>query len=220
MNTVTDVLEAARLRIAEDVEPNRFLDVLEQGRMPKERLKRLAGELYHLVRSDHRSFALLASRFPDAPAGDLFLAMAQGEAQALELLGGFATAVGLTTEDLRTYEPQPLAQAYPAYLARAALSGTASDTALALLANVAQSTGTYTRVADALVARHGIEERALEHFRYFADTPQALLDQATATLADGLAGGDDPVAAVRCAWTVHALEAAFWNCLAHGLDTG
>jgi hypothetical protein len=113
-----------------------------------------------------------------------------------------------------------LAQAYPAYLARSALYGTASDTALALLANVEESTETYVRVADALVARYGIEERALEHFRYFADTPQALLDQATATLADGLAGGDDPVAAVRCARTVHALETAFWNCLARGLGTG
>jgi thiaminase len=220
VNTVTDVLEAARLRIAEDAEPNRFLEVLEQGRMPGERLKWLAGELYHLVSSDRRSFALLASRFPGAPAGDLFLAMAQGEAQALDLLGGFATALGLTTQELRAYEPQPLAQAYPAYLARAALFGTASDTALALLANVAESTGTYARVADALVARYGFEERALEHFRYFADTPQALLDQATATLADGLAGGDDPVAAVRCAWTVHGLEAAFWSCLARGLGTG
>ncbi|MEU7051825.1 hypothetical protein J3S85_29550 [Streptomyces lavenduligriseus] len=220
MNTVTDVLEAARLRIAEDAEPNRFLEVLEQGRMPGERLKWLAGELYHLVSSDRRSFALLASRFPGAPAGDLFLAMAQGEAQALDLLGGFASALGLTVQELRAYEPQPLAQAYPAYLARAALFGTASDTALALLANVAESTETYARVADTLVARYGFEERALEHFRYFADTPQALLDQATATLADGLAGGDDPVAAVRCAWTVHGLEAAFWSCLARGLGTG
>ncbi|GAA2229331.1 hypothetical protein [Streptomyces nogalater] len=220
MNTVTDVLEAARLRIAGHAEPNRFLEVLEQGGMPEERLKWLAGELYHLVGSDRRSFALLASRFPVAPAGDLFLAMAQGEAQALALLGDFAAALGLTTEDLRAYEPRPLTQAYPAYLARAALFGTASDTALALLANVTDSGLTYVRVADALVARYGIEERALGHFRYFADTPQALLDQATATLADGLAGGDDPVAAVRCAGTVHALEGAFWNCLARGLGTG
>ncbi|MEU3522714.1 hypothetical protein AB0E62_02350 [Streptomyces sp. NPDC038707] len=219
MNTVTDVLEAARLRIAEDTEPNRFLEALEQGRVPEERLTWLAGELYHLVSSDRRSFALLAARFPEAPAGDLFLAMARGEDQALELLGGFATALGRTPKDLRAHEPRPLAQAYPAYLARAALFGTASDTALALLANVAESTLTYVRVADALVARYGIEEGALEHFRFFADTPQALLDQATATLADGLAGGDDPVAAVRCAAAVHALEAAFWNCLARGLGT-
>lgn len=220
MNSVTDVLAAARREIAEDAEPNRFLEVLEQGRMPGERLRWLAGELYHLVSSDRRSFALIASRFPAAPAGDLYLAMAEGEGQALALLGDFATALGMGHEELRAYAPRPLAQAYPAYLVRSALFGTASDLALALLANVRESTATYVRVADALVARYGIEERALEHFRYFADTPRELLEQATATLAEGLAGGDDPVAAVRCARTVHALETVFWNCLAHGLGTG
>ncbi|MEU6669211.1 hypothetical protein [Streptomyces sp. NPDC046727] len=220
MSTVTEVLEAARLRISEDAEPNRFLDLLERGRMPEERLTWLAGELYHLVSSDRRSFALLASRFPSPPAGDLYLAMAEGEGEALGLLGDFAAALGLTERDLQAYEPRPLAQAYPAYLVRSALFGTGSDIALALLANVRQSAGTYTRVADALLGRYGFEEKALGHFRYFADTPQPLLDEATATLAAGLAGGDDPAAAVRCARTVHALENAFWSCLAHGVDTG
>ncbi|MFI6932798.1 transcriptional regulator [Streptomyces sp. NPDC050287] len=218
MNSVTDVLDAAQGHIAKDAEPNRFLDVLEQGRMPRERLRWLAGELHHLVGSDRRSFALLASRFPDPPAGSLYLAMAEGEGEALGLLGDFAAALGMAEPDLRAYEPRPLAQAYPAYLVRSALYGSVSDVALALLANVQESGDTYARVADALVAHYGFEERAVGHFRYFADTPQPLLDQATAALADGLSRGDDPGAAVRCARTVHGLENAFWNCLARGLD--
>ncbi|MER6015692.1 hypothetical protein [Streptomyces bluensis] len=220
MNSVTDVVATARQQIAGQAGRNRFLDVLEHGRVPKERLGWLAGELHHLVGSDRRSFALLASRFPSAPAGDLYLAMAEGEGQALKLLLEFAAALNLEERDLRAYEPQPLAQAYPAYLTQSALYGASSDVALALLANAGESGATYTRVAEALASRYGFEERALGHFRFFADTPQTLLDQATATLEKGLAGGDDPAAAVRCARMVHAFETAFWNCLARDLDDG
>ncbi|MFE9613877.1 hypothetical protein [Streptomyces sp. NPDC006012] len=220
MNTVTDVLAAARQRISEEAEPNRFLDVLERGRVPGERLRQLAGELYHLVGSDRRSFALLATRFPSAPAGELYGAMAQGEVEALGLLLDFAAVLGLREGELRAYQPQAAAQAYPRHLARSAQHGSCSDVALALLANVAESGGTYTRVADALVSRYGFEERALGHFRFFAETPQSLLDQAAATLDHGLAGGDDPGAALHCALSVHSLETAFWNCLARDLDPG
>ncbi|MFB7500829.1 hypothetical protein ACFC09_40215 [Streptomyces sp. NPDC056161] len=220
MNTVPDVVAAARERISEEARPNRFLDVLERGRVPGERLRQLAGELYHLVGSDRRSFALLATRFPSAPAGELYRAMAQGEIEALGLLLDFATALGLREGELRAYEPQSAAQAYPRHLARSAQLGGCGEVALALLANAAESGETYTRVADALASRYGFEERALGHFRFFAETPQPLLDQAAATLEHGLAGGDDPGAALRCAVTVHSLEAGFWNCLARDLDPG
>ncbi len=218
MNAVTDVLNSVRLRIDKDTAPNRYLEALEEGRLPRKRLHWLAGELFHLVGSDRRSFALLASRFPAPPTGDLYLAMAQGEGEALALLGDFAAAIGMTEPDLRAYEPQPLTQAYPAYLVRSALYGASCDIALALLANVKKSAETYSRVADALVSRYDFEERALSHFRYFADTPPSLLEQATAALSAGLAAGDDPRTAIRCAQTVHALENAFWNCLADGLE--
>lgn len=219
MNNATDVLAAAQQHISKEVQPNRFLALLERGLVPRERLSWLAGELYHLVGSDRRSFALVASRFPGPPA-DLFLAMAEGEGEALKLLMDFAAAIGMEEQELRAYEPQPLAQAYPAFLTQSALFGSASDIALALLANVRESGETYTRVADALVSRYGIDEPGLGHFRFFADTPQSLLDQALATLEGGLADGDDPVAAVRCARIVHGLENAFWGCLARDLDTG
>lgn len=218
MNTTADVLASARQQAAQQRKLNRFVDLLEDGLVPKERLGWLAGELHRLVASDRRSFALLASRFPAAPAGDLYLTMAQGEGQALELLGDFAAAVGMDVADLDSYEPRPLAQAYPALLTQCALFGASSDVALALLVNAQESGETYTRVADALATRYGFPEAELGHFRFFADTPQSLLDQAAAVLEQGLAGGDDPVAAVRCARLVHALEGEFWNCLAESLE--
>ncbi|MFJ2651609.1 hypothetical protein ACIO1C_33405 [Streptomyces sp. NPDC087420] len=218
MHPIADVITSAQQQIARQAQPNRFVGLLEHGQVPRERLGRLAGELYQLVSSDRRSMALLASRFPSPPAGDLFLTMAEGEGLALGLLMDFAAALGTDEEQLRGYEPRPPAQAYPAYLAQSARYGASSDIALALLANVRESGETYTRVADALVAQYGFQESAVAHFRFFADTPRSLLDQAEATLESGVAGGDDPAAAIRCARTVHSLEGEFWNCLARDLD--
>ena len=216
-HSATEVVQTARRQIARQAAGNRFLDLLEDGAVPRPRLADLVGELYLLVGSDRRSFALLASRFPTSPAGDLFLAMAVGEGEALRLLLDFAAALDLDEDDLRRHEPTPLAQAYPAYLAQTALFGTRSNVALALLANVEESSQNYTRAADALREHYGFPEQVLGHFRYFADTPPELLDQAAITLEDGLAAGDDPVEAVRTARMVHAYEAMFWGALAEGL---
>jgi hypothetical protein len=74
---------------------NHFVELVAQGSAPRERLDALACEELLIVPSDRRSFAFLAARFPEAPAGDLFLSLAQGEGVALSHLGAFARALGL-----------------------------------------------------------------------------------------------------------------------------
>ena len=213
---VAALVDRARREIAAQDGGNRFVDLLEAGAVPPARLRVLAAELHGLVASDRRSQALLASRFPVAPAGDLFLALAQGEAEALALLDDFATAVGIGAADLAAHEPLPLAQAYPAYLARVAVFGTSSAMAMALLANVEESGGTYARVAAALRSRYGLSEQAVGHFVFFSQTPPELLEQAAAVVAAGLAAGESAQEAVRAARVVAALETAFWDALAEG----
>jgi hypothetical protein len=205
--SVTELIARARVSRA----PNRFLDALEAGAVPEERLTVLAGELFRLVSSDRRSFALLASRFPEHP---LFLAMAGGEDEALRLLVDFAAAVGVGEAELRAYEPRPLAQAYPAFLAQTAMFGPRSAVPLALLVNVEESGGYYARAADALVAGYGLTEADVAHFRYFAESPDEMLDQAAEVVATGLSTGDDPADALRAARMVSAYEHLFWDTIA------
>jgi hypothetical protein len=88
---------------------NRFVDLLEAGGVPRDRLTWLAGEQFRIVGSDQRSFALLAARYPDPAAGEMFLSLAQGELHALRVLADFAAALGWAERDLRAYEPRPLA---------------------------------------------------------------------------------------------------------------
>jgi len=210
----SDLIGRVREEVSVGASRNRFVDLLEAGGVPRERLTWLAGEQFRIVGSDQRSFALLAARFPDPPAGEMFLSLAQGELHALRLLSDFAAALGWHERDLRAYQPQPLAQAYPAYLAWSALFGTCSGVALAMLANLEEWGGYCGRAAEALVTRYGLSERAV---RFFAGPPPGFTEQAASVVAAGLAAGEDPREAVRAALALHAYEIAFWDALADGL---
>ena len=213
----SDLIGRVREEVSAAASRNRFVDLLEAGGVPRERLTWLAGEQFRIVGSDRRSFALLAARFPEPPAGEMFLSLAQGERQALRLLSDFAAALGWRERDLRGYEPRPLAQAYPAYLAWSALFGTCSGVALAMLANLEEWGGYCARVAEALLARYGLSEQAVGFFRFFAEPAPGFTEHATSVVAAGLAAGEDPREAMRAARALHAYEIAFWDALADGL---
>lgn len=213
-----ELVKRTQARIAGMGGRNRFLDLLEQGVVPRERLAWLAGEEFRIVDGDRRSFALLASRFAQAPAGEFFLSLAQGENQAFALLPQYASVLGWSEKDLISYEPRPRAQSYPAYLAQRAAFGTRSEVALAMLANLEEWGSYCARTATALRARYGFSEEAVAFFSFFAETPPGFVEQATAVIADGLAAGEDPKAAVRAADFLHAYEADFWDSLAQGLS--
>ena len=214
----SDLIGRVREEVSATASRNRFVDLLEVGDVPRDRLTWLAGEQFRIVGSDQRSFALLAARFPDPPAGEMFLSLAQGELHALRLLSDFAAALGWHERDLRAYEPRPLAQAYPAYLAWSALFRTCSGVALAMLANLEEWGGYCGRVAGALVTRYDLSQRAVGFFRFFAEPAPGFAEQATSVVAAGLAAGEDPQEAVRAARALHAYEIAFWDALAVGLD--
>ena len=214
---VSDLSGRVREEVSAVASRNRFVDLLEAGDVPRDRLTWLAGEQFRIVGSDQRSFAVLAARFPDPPAGEMFLSLAQGELHALRLLADFAAALRWDERDLRAYEPRPLAQAYPAYLAWSALSGTCSGVALAMLANLEEWGGYCGRVAEALVTRYGLSERAAGFFRFFAAPAPGFPEQTESVVAAGLAAGEDPQEAVRAALALHAYEIAFWDALADGL---
>jgi thiaminase len=207
----------ARAEITGPVVAHRFLELLEAGDVPRERLRWLAGEEYRIVCSDRRSFALLAWRFAEPPAGAWFLSLAQGEGTALGLLGDFAAALDWAETDLRAYRTRPFAQAYPAFLAQCAQQGTRSAVALAMLVNLAEWSEYCGRTAEALRARYGLSERAVGFFRFFGEPPQGFAEQAVAIIEAGLAAGDDPAEALHAAHLLHAYETAFWETLADGL---
>ncbi len=133
-----DALELVRRELAPAEGGNRLVPLVAEGRLPRERLAAIAGEEYRIIASDRRSFLLLAARFPEPPAGEFFIGLAQGENLALPLLIAYAGALGWDERDLRAYEPQAGCQAYAAYVAWLALNAAKEDVALALVANFAR----------------------------------------------------------------------------------
>jgi hypothetical protein len=118
-----DLLGRIRPELAPAEGTNRFVPLVASGQLPRQRLAALAGEEYRIIKSDRRSFLLLAARFPEPPAVDFFSGLAHGEGLALGQLMTFAGALGMDKDDLRAYEPLPGCQAYAAYVAWLALNG-------------------------------------------------------------------------------------------------
>ena len=57
----SDLIGRAHEEVSARAVPNRFVDLLEAGVVPRERLTWLAGEQFRIAGSDQRSFALLAA---------------------------------------------------------------------------------------------------------------------------------------------------------------
>lgn len=203
--------------VEEPIRSHRFLVALDEGRVSRERLSAFAGEQYAVISSDRRSFAVLASRFPEPPAGDVFLSLAEGEGRALELLHVLAVAVGANEVAVHAHEPAPGAQAYPAFVAWLALNGSRSDVSLAFLANLAAWGESCGRMAETLRARYRVEEQAVEFLRFFAEPPPDSEQRLLAAIDIGLGEGDSPVRARRAARLLQAYELLFWDTLAEGI---
>lgn len=191
-----------------------FLDRAERGEVRRERLGAFAVQQRAIVSSDRRSFAALAARFPEPPAGDLFLALAGGEGEALRRLDGMAEALGLAPGGLPEGEAIPAAQAYAGYLARLALGGGRADAALAMLVNLDSWSANCARLAAAL--RAGLGDEGVAFLEFFAAPPASLAESLHETIAQGLAEGEPPGRARGAARMLQAYELMFWDAMDAG----
>ncbi len=213
-STPLDLLETIRRELAPAEGGNRLVPLVAEGRLPRERLAALAGEEYQIIRSDRRSFLVLAARFPEPPAAEFFTGLAAGETLALGHLMELAAALGMDEGDLERYEPQPGCQAYPAFVSWLALNGARGDVALALIANFG-AWGSYCgAVAESLRSRYGFDEGACAFFDFFATPVPEVEEQAVAVATASTVAGEPPTLARRYARLIQSYELSFWNTLA------
>ena len=188
-----------------------YLEALEQRRIAPEKLRLFAGEQYHIVGSDLRSFALLVSRHGDTASGRFFLDMVQGERAALEALSTFAAAVGMSEDDLRANEPTPGAQAYPSYVAWLALHASDAEVAGAFVVNLAAWGANCAAASHALQNRYGLSREQVEFFELFA-TPSLEFERAALDVVEsGLARGVEPGLIRRAGRLLQGYELLFWD---------
>ena len=206
-----ELLEQLQRELAEveqAIRAHRYLDTAP----PEAPLRAFAGEQYTILASDKRSFAHLAARFPEPPAGEFFLDLAQGEGQALERLLALAASLGIDQRGLDAYRLMPGCQAYTAFVSWLALNGSRAELALAFLANLAAWGENCRRLAELLRGRC-----ETSFFEFFAQPAPGFEQQALAVADQGLAAGDSPEHARRAARLLQAYELMFWDTLADAL---
>jgi hypothetical protein len=213
MPTARELLDAVQAELAPRDAENRLAPLIAGGTAPRSVFAAIAAEELHIVPSDWRSLLTLAARCDDPVARSYFGGIASGEEAALAKLAPLAAAAGLDDAAIRTYEPRPGCQAYPAYFAWLALNARPAEVAVALTANFG-AWGTYcAAIARGMREHYGFGDDACGFFDFFA-TPLPD-DQAVAVVQAGLDTGTlDQDAARRYARLFQSYELMFWNTLA------
>ncbi|GIW06323.1 MAG: hypothetical protein KatS3mg060_1128 [Dehalococcoidia bacterium] len=190
-----------------------FVERLQRGGPPLERLRPLAGEQYHIISADLRSVAHLVSRFGGGGARDFFLDVLAGERTALANLMPFAEALGMSSRDLALYEPVPGAHAYTAYMAYLALYASDAEVAAAYLVNFPAWGENCGRLARAFRERYGLTEAQTAFFDFFAAPNPGFEPAALAVIQAKLDAGWPIHLIRRAARLLQGYELLFWDTL-------
>jgi len=181
------------------------------GTAPRETLATLALEQHRVIPADRRAFLHLAQRAKAEPeTAGFFELLAAGEAMAGERLVAFAEACGVDEARLRTYEPLPGCQAYPAYVAWLALNAEPTDVVRALTSNFAEWGGYCATIAGALREHYGFTDEACGFFDFFAEPSPELEQRARAAVQ---AGKVNEGSVTTYSALLKAYEANFWSTL-------
>jgi pyrroloquinoline quinone (PQQ) biosynthesis protein C len=143
----------------------------------------------------------------------------QGEVEALKGLDRFASALGVSPEELEEYEPLPEAQAYKAYMAWLALYGSAAEVAGAFLANFPAWGANCGRMKTALMEGYGFQAEDLYFFELFSTPVPEFEEKARHVIDNGISRGVEAKAIREAARTLQAYELMYWDAL-HGISSG
>lgn len=208
------LLDEARKAIASTEERIRchpYLEALEARRVEKGKLALFAGQQCHIIESDLRSVALIVSRAESQGARDFLSGMLQGERAALEALGPFGQALGLSPEQLHAVEPLPGAFAYSAYVTWLATYGTSAEFVGAFLVNLEAWGENCGRISRALQTGYRLSGKDVAFFDLFAGAPSGFEEQGLALVEEGLGQGADPVRIRRAARLLQGFELLYWD---------
>ena len=154
---------------------------------------------------------MLISRCEHIKSQKFFQDILNGEFLALEALEKLASAVGMAMAERESYEPEPGAQAYSAYMAWLCQYGSDAEVAAALSINLATWGAGCARMARALQNLYGFKEPDLLFFSRFAESPVEVGSTALAIIDRGLKEGIAPRRIRRSVRMLQGYELLFWD---------
>lgn len=186
-----------------------YVAAVEGGAIELAQLRPFAGEQYAIISGAVRSVAHLVSRF----GSDFFLDVLTGERVALEALGPFASALGMSAAELEEYEPLPGAHAYAAFMAWLAAYASDAEVAAAYLVNFRAWGENCGKLSRALSERYGLSTEQVRFFDLFAEPAPGFEERAPAVIAAGLERGVAPRLVRRAARLLQGYELLYWDTL-------
>jgi pyrroloquinoline quinone (PQQ) biosynthesis protein C len=203
--------------LSERVRRHDYIKALEDGRIGRDTLRIFAGEQYHIIKNDVRSFAILLSRQEDPEVRSFLVGSVEFEAAAFDALLPFAGALGMTVDALEAYEPLPGAHAYTAFLAETAMYGSAAEMAGAFIVDLEGWGGNCREMSRILKVRHGLTPAEAAFFDHFAaDDPtyeSRSLDLIDRVLVTSAAPHASARAVRRAARLMMSYEVMYWDTL-------
>jgi thiaminase len=123
INEFINSIEEKSSSIINRILNHQYISSIENGKIPKEKIRLFAIEQYYIISNDRRSFAIMASRASDNTSADLFEEYVKVEDKALANLDLLINELNIRKKELDFYEPIAGCQAYTNYLSKLALQG-------------------------------------------------------------------------------------------------
>ncbi len=219
MPDAQELLQQIQLDLAPieaQLQDHQYLQAIEQGQVPRDRLAVFVGEQHITIESDLRSLAALVARSHAPRSRRLFLSVLPGEDAAFGALHTLATALGVDEEWLQAYEPTPEAQAYGHYLAWLAHYASPAEVAGALAVNFPAWGANCARMGAALRDRYGLSGEATAFFDLFSGpAPVGFEEGVQRVIDDGLRHGVTEAEILRAARLLQSYELMFWDGVHH-----
>jgi pyrroloquinoline quinone (PQQ) biosynthesis protein C len=194
-----------------------YIDALGEQGIAREKLRLFAGEQYHIIRNDVRSFAILLARQEDAGTRRFLVGSVEFEQAAFEALFPFAAALGMSETDLDAYEPMPGAHAYTAFLAETAMYASAADMAGAFIVDLEGWGGNCGAMSRALKEGYGFRADQLAFFDHFAAGDPTFEPRSLEVIDRFLNSSSDADAAARSirrtARLMMSYEVMYWDAM-------
>jgi hypothetical protein len=209
-----------------------YVKVAENGELTMKQRRAFVQEQYAIQHSDAISFAFLAGHksfvplsladavLPDPAIGrsadDLFHFLLGGELYASKLLLQCAEKLGIDESSLQCHQTSPIAQAYPSYWARLALSGKRAAGAAACAVNFPAWGKMCKRLVEALgnpengYGYDGVDDPALGFINFFATPINNLDDMAVMIIEEEGVSYEDLLEPVRL---LQQYELLFWDAI-------
>jgi len=174
---------------------HRYIQALEAGRVPREALKALAGQQYHIVSQGLQNIALILARFGHVPSRKKLNEFLQAEFAVRDAVLDFAAALGLSEADLQATPKDLEALMFSYYETFVCLYGSDADLITAFYFDAQVWIANALRVSRALRAHYGLDDAAVRFFEMYANyqpRDEDVLPYIQSALERGASLGDCP----------------------------